>query len=293
MELNDVKLYLETNESSNTRFKKVLNSCFPKPAAATATVPATHIYWGAATFGLDTVDVFQRLGVELRDAVLKVVNEESMRESCFIEMAGLSYTARMGLESNCLDERLFYAMMASEEATHYQMLRPFVPTSVLDRGPDEFTQLIGEMITSADREQVIFLIQVLLEGWGLTHFSALAADCQNHDLRNVFKAILKDEARHHAAGSALLKGTIDTTDRVVCSWLEQILAMVAAGPVRVMRALEEISGETSHRPQILVEMNAFSTTQEKLLQIKTLIKDHVHPKLMAMLEEKSLFVPSF
>jgi tRNA isopentenyl-2-thiomethyl-A-37 hydroxylase MiaE len=292
MDLSKIQVFSKSDLEIDSRFSKVLKSAMPTVAAREGV--ETSIYWGASALGLDRVDLFNSLAPEARQSVLQQCTADLMRETCFIEMAGLSYTARMSLEAKSLEERLFYSVMASEEARHFSMLQPFANPAILATGPDSFTSLIGEMIVEAEREQVIFLIQVLLEGWGLTHFSWMASHCENESLRLVLKSILKDEARHHAAGLALSKRAIGRGDKKVVAWLESILGLVQRGPVRVLQALEDHSGPLSQacRVQTLFEIEAESSVMENLLRLRSLLDQHVEISVLKRFEEKRLFEPA-
>jgi hypothetical protein len=281
-------------EDLDTRFDRVFKTALGKHLGDLDFIENGISYWEASAFGLDRVDDFNALDAHARERVLSRTSEDLMREACFIEMAGLSYTAKMSLSSARLEERLFYSLMAAEEAKHFSLLRPYISESVLALGPDPFTGLIGEIIDSAEREHAIFLVQVLLEGWGLNHFSWMAGACKNENLRAIFKTILRDEARHHAGGLALAKRTVTSADRRVVNWLKEILEMVRVGPLRLVNALEDVMASRSEesRRKILEQLEARAVTRERLLYLYTMISPCVDAKVMASLEAGGMFEPA-
>lgn len=289
---SNIQVFHAVSELAETdaRFERILNSCISLQPGIPVFAESSA-YWNAKSLGLDRVEIFRGLSHEFQQRVLTQCTDDLMRETCFIEMAGLSYTARMSLESSKIDERLFYSLMGAEEAKHFSLLLPFANQESLTLGPDPFTSLIGEMIVEADRDQVIFLIQVLLEGWGLTHFSWMATHCENSALRAVFRSIIKDEARHHAAGLALSKRAIGPGDKRVVSWLETILEVVQRGPTRMLNALAAQAGELSvdQRAKVMAELRAESSVKENLLRLKSLLEDHVETSVLRSFEEKRLF----
>lgn len=282
-------------EKLDPRLAKILNLSLSGYRGDAVGFAERTSYWNADSLGLSSVGLFNALDLESRENVLRLHTADLMREAAYIEVAGLSYTARMSLESSKLDQRLFYATMAAEEAKHFSLLRPFVEDDAFAKGPDAFTGLIGQMIVEADREQVIFLIQVLLEGWGLNHFNWMAVNCQNDSLKAIFKIILKDEARHHAAGLALASCKVRLEDLRVVQWLEVILESVRLGPVRLLSALQSSTGALSGclRQQVLDELDARSTVVENLARLTSLIESHVESSVLRRFEERGLLRPAF
>ena len=51
--------------------------------------------------------------------------------------------------------------------------------------------MLASLIEEGDRESLVFIIQVILEGWGLTHYRSLAQGCQSEDFTEVLKALFE------------------------------------------------------------------------------------------------------
>jgi hypothetical protein len=281
-------------DESDLHFDRVLKSLTNKHLNEVGFIENSSPHWPAEAFGLNNVGLFSRLDVEGQKAVLQKCSDDLLREACFIEIAGMSYTAKMSLSSNVLSERIFYSLIGAEEAKHFSQLKPFVAQSVLEQGPDHFTTFIGEIISDARREEAIFLIQVLLEGWGLNHFSWMNSGCATEPLRDVFRGILRDEARHHAGGVALLTHKFTPEDKKIVNWLSDILNMVRIGPVRLLQAITDVTGALSADQQRLIfeQLGAYKATQSKLDLLQKLLLPCVDEKLLAQFEEGGLFEPA-
>lgn len=281
-------------DESDLHFDRVLKSLTNKHLAEAGFIENPSPHWPAGAFGLQNVGLFTNSDVQSQTAILQKCSDDLLREACFIEIAGMSYTAKMSLSSNVLSERIFYSLIGAEEAKHFSQLKPFVAPSVLEQGPDHFTTVIGEIISSAGREEAIFLIQVLLEGWGLNHFSWMNSACTTEPLRDVFRGILRDEARHHAGGVALLTSKFTADDKQIVNWLSDILNMVRIGPVRLLQAITDVTGELSVDQKRLVfeELDAHKGTQAKLDLLQKLLLPCLDEKLIAQFEEGGLFEPA-
>lgn len=283
-----------TEPELNPRFERVYKTSVAAHLEDLDFIEERGPFWIDQAFGLDRVDAFRRLPIEAQQEVLTGCGDDLLREACFIEMAGMRYTARMSLLARNLQEQIFYSLMGSEEAKHFCMLRPYTTQTNLNRGPDAFTGLIGEIIESADREHAIFLVQVLLEGWGLNHFSWMAKTCQSARLQVTLRNILRDEGRHHACGLALATRLITRDDYQVIVWLKELLQMVRVGPLRLLNALTDRmdSCSTRERVEILSQLDAESATKEKLDYLKRVLASQLNAKVMANLEGEGFFEPA-
>jgi hypothetical protein len=176
------------------------------------------ICWGADRFGLQKSEFFTRLDPENQNAVLLRLTELNLSLSYFIEKSGHHYASKMILASETCEEKSLYAIFASEEATHLRLFMNemwFTPTVKTHYHP--MLPALSEAIEWGSRDTLVFVVQVLLEGFGIAHYSALKETCIDASLKASLQLILKDEARHHGAGLILAKAkppTAETSEQI-------------------------------------------------------------------------------
>ncbi len=190
-----------------------------------------HGHWTADFFGLQRVSGFMESTEAVQAAVLERCGRGLLEEALFIEKSGVAFAAKMILLAQSTDERKLYAMFAADEAAHLDGISRFCTADASAASDNPFLVLLSELIEGADRSTLQLIVQVVLEGWGLSHYRALRDGCTHAPLREVLASILADEAAHHASGVILLDGRALEGDAEA-----QIYAAMArfpvAGPVR-------------------------------------------------------------
>jgi rubrerythrin len=248
------------------------------PARSSSEVPP----WGETFYHLDKSSFWQKLGDVEKNIILKKLSSQILQEAFFIESAGMAYAAKMNLLARTKEERQFYCFVAEEEAKHLMMIEEL---SEFDQSPDavpSFAELIGKIIDDTSFPSSLLLIQILLEGWGLNYYKSLDKESSSEAVSRVFKAIIKDEIRHHSAGVVLFSSYHTLQEIVVKefhSYLISLLEMVRIGPLRVTKAV--FDGKHIEHEMIktfLSETGAIVETKEKLefirgIFMKSLDKD--------------------
>jgi rubrerythrin len=127
-------------------------------------------------------------------------------------------------------------------------------------------------------------VQVVLEGWGISHYHAIARDCRDVGLKKIFENIIKDEARHHASGVILFNEQQPSAEQVntLVELLKQLLFMVQIGPQSVVSQLERVKGRLSkaQKASVFAELDAERETARKLETLKALIRSTAHADAM-------------
>lgn len=229
--------------------------------------------WRPAAFGLDVVHAFEQADEAVQRAVLAACARGRLVEAYFIEKAGVAYAAKMALLADDLDERVLYALVGAEEATHLDAVsRALGPVDEEGWQADPFLLLLRDLVEDGDRVTGQLVIQVVLEGWGLTHYADLRDTTAHPGLRALFARIVADEAGHHGAGVQLLKGVTLTAAqrRAATEALDAMLGMVQAGPVLVLGSLERAVGGLT-RPQrvrVLDQLDAAGHVHHRLAVLR-------------------------
>jgi hypothetical protein len=220
-----------------------------------------------------------------------------LAESYFIEKSGMVFAARMTLLAESAQERMLYSLFAADEAVHFNWIANYAASeSVAGFVDNAFIRLLDEILQSADKPALTCIVQVVLEGWGISHYHALMRDCLDGDLRATFEKIIKDEARHHASGVILFNEQQPTANQqtAIIDTLRRLLLMVQIGPQAVVAQIERVQGHLSsvQREKVFAELDCERETAKKLDTLKSLIRSTAFANvILDALERQGAFRP--
>jgi len=250
--------------------------------------------WGADCFGLAYSPVFKASSLLEQAQILHLASQSLLGESYAIEKAGVGYMAKMTLLAETTEERMLYSLFGADETTHLAQLSPFVMEMEKLDETDPFLRLLESLLETADRSALMFVIQVVLEGWGLSHYRMLSQTCQHPALSELFKSFLQAEARHHGAGILLFdRAALSEKSRVlIVETLAAFLQMVRVGPQRVVEAIAQIKGGFSRdqRIHMFTELDTETQSGMRLELLRSLINSAA-PDIAETLENNNLFTP--
>ena len=259
-----------SNLASDHRLNAIISRLLSKRGTELEREPEPgRTYWSAPHFGLDRVDVFKAASPAQQAAILVACSRSLLRESYYIEKGGMFYTAKISLLAKTTEERMMYSMFAADEANHFHWISRFCSREEAgDYHTHPFLNLLSEIARRETRVTLIYILQVVLEGWGMHHYRELAADCEDASLKQVFENILKDEAFHHGGGLVLFnEETLDTAqmDGIV-NILQSFLQMIQAGPQSTVGVLDAVLGRHSdgERVRIFSQLDAEAESSRKL-----------------------------
>lgn len=202
---------------------------------------------------------------ELQNNVLSKITKLNLTLSRYIETSGHNYGAKMILTAETLDEKSIYALFAAEEAIHLKEFENFMN---FQPDPKEhwhpMLNPLAKAIKDGEKATCLYIIQVLLEGFGMAHYAGLKQDCLYDPLKVAYDRILKDEARHHGTGIILSKQNELSKleqEQIFEYTREFILSLQSAE--WVIKAIEEQRGSLSKAE---VEKYKEDTNQEQVLQ---------------------------
>jgi hypothetical protein len=250
-------------------------------------------YWNPDYFGLDRVGIFQAADLSQQNAVLQICNRHLLEEAYFVEKAGMGYMAKMVLLAETLEERMLYALFSADEARHLAQIRQFLVEEPEDTS-DPFFRLLAELAEGEDKSVLMFVIQVVLEGWGLSHYRSLAKDCQNPELAVTLTHFLQEESRHHATGVTVF-GSLElsvVSCQLMVEVLAQFLQMVQVGPQGVVKAIDEAIGLTSsQRVQVFEQLDTQMHSGTRLKLLQSLMQTGGGGKIVEQLVDRGSFEP--
>jgi hypothetical protein len=253
-------------------------------------------YWNADFFNLDRVKIFQESTIDEQLKILAIVNLSLLRESYFIEKAGVGYMAKMVLLAETIEERIIYGLFVADEATHLKQIMGFLPEMELNNNiNDPFLILLSEVIESSDKAVLLFVLQVVLEGWGLSHYRSLGKGCRNPILAAIFSSFLQAESRHHGTGTTLFNQTLvsASSQGVIIDILTQFLLMVQVGPQSVLAAIEQVKGHLTKTQKITIleELDTENHSGTRLKLLRSLMNLESAKMILQTLDERGVFQP--
>lgn len=247
--------------------------------------------WSASYFGLDRSAAYRALPSRARASILRRLASGLLAESAHIEKAGLAFAAKMILLSRSEEERRLYALFAADESRHLAEVSRFLPAGWEGARVSPFLALLGEVIEEGAKPGLTRFIQVVLEGWGLTHYGSLARSCRDEALRRTLRRVLKDEALHHGTGVVLSKqerlGRAER--RELRGWLLRLCALAQAGPQAAVAALGPLPRR--RREEAFADLSCETHAAERLALLRGLIASCGEAALVDELEAAGAFRP--
>lgn len=281
------------HSTPNNRLKRVLTAALPK--LENPKINLNFQYWNADFFNLDRVKVFQEASEREQSAMLQLVNRSLLEEAYCIENAGVGYMAKMTLLAETVEERMLYGLFAADEANHLSQISCFLPEVELTSNKDPFLTLLAEVVENTDKTVLLFVLQVVLEGWGLSHYRRLAKKCRHQGLAEIFSSFLDAEARHHATGSLLFEeiSISKSSQNLIIELLTRFLMMVRVGPQNVLAAIVQVKGHLSRsqKIQILEELDTEIHSGTRLQLLRSLMRGTSADAIVQALDERGAFVP--
>jgi len=248
-----------------------------RPAPPSAGAHLSLAFWPGAHFQLDRVTLYREATEEEQQRMLEACGRSIFAEAFFIEKSGMYFAAKMCLLAESTQERMLYSLFGADEAVHFSWLAKYVAAeTVANYLHDPFITWLDARIREEDRLTLVYLVQVILEGWGLSHYRALASDCRDAGFITVCESIIRDEARHH--GSGLI---VSAEQRLSASRMKHLAElviglcrMIQAGPQMVAANIERVTGHLSRaqKSSVFAELGCEAETEKKLDLIKTLIR---------------------
>ncbi|MBD2200416.1 MULTISPECIES: ferritin-like domain-containing protein [Calothrix] len=277
--------------NTDDRLRRILTAALPNHSDNSAQ-PSLD-YWDAKFFNLHQVQIFQQATVSEQSAILQLTNRSIFLESYFIEKAGVGYMAKMVLLAETVEERMLYALFTADEATHLSQIVNFLPELEASHSKDPFVNLLAEVVESADKAVLLFVLQVVLEGWGLSHYRRLAKECHHPQLKELFASFLQAESRHHGTGTMLFNRypVSASTQAAAIDILACFLSMIQVGPQSVLSAIEQVKGDLtrSQKIQIMTELDTQTHSGTRLEILRSLMHGKSAEAIVQALDERGAF----
>ncbi len=183
------------------RAHKLLDSALSGLTVSKKAVDLPPYLWPAERFRLHQSRLWRQLGPDQQTQALILLSQRNLASSWWIENSGRTYGSKMILLAESHEEKSLHALFTAEESIHMREFENFMDFN-LDWNLHSHPMLepLAQVISEGERETLLLVVQVLLEGFGLAHYQGLRDDCLFPDLVKAYDRILKDEARHHGTG---------------------------------------------------------------------------------------------
>jgi rubrerythrin len=249
--------------------------------------------WDADFFGLPAVRLFRDADARTRQAVVRSCGRHLVAESWHIEKCGIDFCARMVRLAASDETRRLYALIGADEAMHSAWLEPWLGEGT--RAPDAFNRFIGGLVEAGTPQPLAYLLQVVLEGFGIVHYAQLAQASRDVRLEATLRRMAQDEGLHHAAGTQLFDaGRLTDAERCfladgACAFVQ----MVRIGPQSVAAVLDRTIGFGGERDtaRVFAELGTQAAAAAKLERLRRLMARPGMEWLVDQLERKGAFVP--
>ena len=258
--------------------------------------PLQNPAWDGSYFGLDQVNVFKEASENEQRAILWDASLNILGEASFIEQLGLAFNAKMILLTDKLEERTLYSLFAADEAQHLFWINAHMPPPALPLPQKPFFKLLSSIIEDGSKAPLTCLIQVLLEGWGINHYSSIAQDCNHVGLKTYLKKILKDEALHHGSGMILWNqlSLNSEEESFVIEMLVRLFEAVQEGPQMIVKSIERSLGHLSfaQKVDIFEQLKCEEQSLQRIDLLKSLLgKQNRENSVLSKLNELGTFRP--
>jgi hypothetical protein len=254
-----------------------------------------EVLWEKERYQLEKSTVFMSLDPQIQQKVLKRITQLNLSLMYFIEKSGHNYGAKMILLADSIQEKSLYCMFAAEEAIHLREFSNFINFTVdpkLHWHP--MLNPLAKVIHEGEKNTCLYIIQVLLEGFGMGHYNSLKNDCHYSPLVDVFNRILKDEARHHGAGLILVKESQlkkNEREEIFEYTREFVIALQSAN--WILNIIEENSSPLSQaqRAKHYEQVQYHALMDKRLRALKEMLLKADRENLLADLEQEGVFKP--
>lgn len=254
----------------------------------------SEMYWDAKFFELEQSTLFQTLSTNEKNNVLADCSHNLLLESYFIEQTGISYSAKLTLLAPTLEEKQMFSFIASDEATHLNWLSNFIKGAI-PKPHGALINMIKQVIIIDKPNVLYYLVQTILEGWGLKHYNTLSKHCQNIDLKKILSDIIKDEALHHHTGKTFFdaKQLSQAERNLIKDILKSYCDLVRSGPQAVVQVMSKSLGglNSNQKTDLFNQLSSEKKSFEKLLILKQLMLQPGMDTIVAELESENYFKP--
>lgn len=282
------------HQQSNPRLSKLIRGSIKRKNQLPETDPAPcSIFWDATQFCLHRSSLYSKLSSEAQGRILQQCNDLLMSDFYYLEKSGLAYCAKMILLAQTTEVRQIYALIACDEATHLEWFTPYVPVSLRTHPQSKLMHVLCKIIDECDANSLYYLVQTIIEGWGVSVYAALAKPCLSEPFKNLLLKILQDEMIHHKTGEALFdpRQVDKNASHLILDRLFAYAEVLRVGPQLVVQSIEQECGELDKNTleTLFSDLRTEAVSTVKLSLLKTLMAQPGMERYITDLEQDNAF----
>lgn len=289
MFFSDEEIFHQSNDSKNKSLQQLLDITFAKLTVEPKKTEFPNHFWSEKRYQFDHSQKYLQLSPEDKAKTLRDLTEQNLALSYFIEKSGHNYGAKMILLAKTQDEKALYSLFAAEEAIHQ---REFMNHMWFTPNPRDhwhpMLNVLGEVMREGERNTLIYVVQVLLEGFGMSFYSGLGESCDYAPMKNVYTRILQDEARHHGSGVILANFyDVNTFEKEqIFEYTKKFIIALQSASWLIL-AIEKSSGAMSdqEKKKFLLDINYDETLSNRRKRLKDMLTKVDSWGLIGMLEK--------
>jgi hypothetical protein len=209
-----------------------------------------------------------------------------------VEQRGIGYCAAMEACAETTEARSLLLAIGADESQHAAWLARWLPQSP---PPDPFIRFLDGLLEAGTPQPLAYLLQVVLEGFGITHYQSLATGCRDAGLARTLRRLVRDEALHHAGGLLLFDPDrmTDAERRFAVDGARAFVEMIRIGPQAVAAALARevgIDGQIE-AASVFEALDTEPVSAAKLARLRVLMARPGMGWVIDDLEAGGLFTP--
>ncbi len=276
----------------NPKFKALLDNALSSYVVSEKYENLPKILWGEKRFQLERSSSFRKLRQVSKDNIYTHLTRLNLALSWYIERSGHNYGAKMILLSDTQEEKSLYALFVAEEAIHqreFEHFIDFIPDPNVYWHP--LLDPLAQAIKEAERETCLYVIQVLLEGFGIGLYTSLKESCDLPELKKVYSRIINDEAKHHGSG-VILTHSLSPNDLVkdqVFEYTRQFIIALQSADMLGSSFEREQKLSQKERSRFYEEVEYEKFMNLRLVKLKSMLQKVDNWDLIDRLEKEKVF----
>jgi len=296
-QLLDIEDIFDSNRNLDSSLAILLTNIYQKSTSLDLSKNIERsFYWDDQIYNLNQTNLFKKLEQADKIKIYHNLSQFILAEGLYIEQLGFTFNSKMMLLSDSIEQKQLYASYAYDEALHFRMIEKFAdrPDNLHHANP--FLQFLADIVMNGERENLVFFIQIMLEGIGLEHYSELEKFCIHPELKGCLHQIVKDEAFHHGGGKILFnRELLDKNDEeFLIERSHAMLIFFQLTHMPLMFAITQAIGPLGEKDAIefFSQINLQERTRKKMQFLKS---QYTHCKLdnvKLYCEQNKLFEPN-
>jgi hypothetical protein len=294
-QLNNIALFLNKPHTIENQVQKIIQGSLKRRNRDNDFSTPPMVLFSEDFFNLPRVGLYHKASQNIKNQILFLCIRDILNEIYYIEKLGVAYCAKMVLNAQTIEIAQLYSMIGNDEATHLQWITPYINPKDRKHIVNPFFSFIESLVEMSTPNLLYYLVQTILEGWGIRHYKTLSEHCLFPPLKALLQKIIQDEAMHHHTGRVLFNSEELNTEEweLVEKSLIHYAKMIQIGPQAVVSAIETILGKLTlgSKLELFTELDTENHARSRLMLLQDLMMAPGMENLMHKIRDKGFFKP--